>query len=62
MGFAASCRHDLLQLTGDQGARAVVAQHEVRRLEVDDEGCVLDVDTLDVLIQVETRMQKNHAH
>ncbi len=62
VGFAASCRHDLLQLTGDQGARAVVAQHEVCRLEVDDEGCVLDVDTLDVLIQVETRMQKNHAH
>jgi hypothetical protein len=29
---------------------------------VADEGCVLDIDTVDALIQVETRMQKNHAN
>jgi molybdenum cofactor cytidylyltransferase len=62
VGFSAVCRNDLLQLTGDQGARAVVAKYEVCRLDVNDEGCVLDVDTVDILNQVETRMQKSHAH
>ena len=62
VGFSAVCRNDLLQLTGDQGARAVVAQHEVCRLDVDDEGCVLDVDTVDILHQVEMRMQKNSVN
>jgi molybdenum cofactor cytidylyltransferase len=58
VGFAPSCREALLQLTGDQGARAVVAQHTVCRLEVKDEGCMLDVDTLDALALAEMRMQK----
>jgi CTP:molybdopterin cytidylyltransferase MocA len=40
----------------------VVAQHVVGRIDVEDEGCVVDVDTVDALIQVETRMQKNHAN
>jgi molybdenum cofactor cytidylyltransferase len=62
VGFASSCREALLQLTGDQGARAVVAQHQAHRLDVDDEGCVLDVDTVDALKRVETRMQKSHAN
>ena len=62
VGFAPSCREALLQLTGDQGARAVVAQHTVCRLDVDDEGCVLDVDTVDALALAQTRMQKSHAN
>lgn len=62
VGFAPSCREALLQLTGDHGGRAVVTQHVVCCLDVEDEGCVLDVDTVDALIQVETRMQKNHAN
>lgn len=62
VGFSAACRSDLLQLTGDQGARSVVAQHNACRLEVDDEGCILDVDTVDLLKQVEIRMQKNSAN
>ncbi len=62
VGFASSCRNALLSLNGDQGARAVVAQHEAYRLDVADEGCILDVDTVDALIQVETRMQKSHAN
>ena len=62
VGFSAVCRNDLLQLTGDQGARIVVAQHGVCRLDVDDEGCVLDVDTVDLLQQVEMRMQKNSVN
>ena len=62
VGFSSSCREALLKITGDHGARAVVAKYEVCRLDVDDEGCVLDVDTVDILNQVETRMQKSHAH
>ena len=61
VGFSSSCRSALLQLGGDQGARSVVAQHTVYRLEVDDEGCVLDVDTVEALAQAEIRMQKTHG-
>jgi molybdenum cofactor cytidylyltransferase len=62
VGFSSACRVGLLQLTGDAGARSVVMQHAVCRLEVDDEGCVLDVDTVEALRKVETRMQKSHAN
>jgi molybdenum cofactor cytidylyltransferase len=62
VGFAPLCREALRQLTGDQGARAVVAQHTPCRLDVDDEGCVLDVDTVDALALAHTRMQKSHAN
>lgn len=58
VGFAPSCRHLLLQLKGDHGARSVLAQHEVHRVEVDDEGCVLDVDTLDALAFAEKRLSE----
>lgn len=51
VGFSAVCRDALLALQGDQGARAIVAQHQVLRLPVADEGCVLDVDTVDALAQ-----------
>ena len=61
VGFAPSCREALMQLTGDHGARAVVAQHTVCRLDVDDEGCVLDVDTVEALAMAQARMQKSHA-
>jgi molybdenum cofactor cytidylyltransferase len=62
VGFAPSCREALLELTGDQGARAVVAQHTAWQLGVDDEGCVLDVDTVDALALAQTRMQKSHTN
>lgn len=59
VGFGVSCRAALLQLTGDQGARAVLAQHAVFWLDVDDEGCVLDVDTVEALALAQSRLQKN---
>ena len=62
VGFAPSCRQALLQLTGDHGARAVVAQHTVSRLDVEDEGCVLDVDTVEALAMAQARMQKSHVN
>lgn len=61
VGFAVCCREALLQLSGDEGARGVVAQHAVHRLDVDDEGCVFDVDTVEALALAEIRMQKTHT-
>ena len=49
VGFAAACRDELLALSGDSGARAVVQRHGAHLLPVDDAGCVLDVDTPDAL-------------
>jgi molybdenum cofactor cytidylyltransferase len=49
VGFAASCRDELLALSGDNGARALLERHaaDVARVPVDDSGIVQDVDTLD---------------
>jgi molybdenum cofactor cytidylyltransferase len=58
VGFGVTCGPALLQLTGDLGARVVLAQHPVHRLAVSDEGCVHDVDTVDALALAEVRMQK----
>lgn len=45
VGFSKNCLPDLLQLTGDQGANAVVAKHKSQQVPIDDAGCVMDVDT-----------------
>lgn len=45
VGFAATLRDELLALTGDSGARAVLARHPPRLIEVDDPGVLRDVDT-----------------
>jgi molybdenum cofactor cytidylyltransferase len=49
VGFAASCRDALLQLTGAQGAAAVVRAQPpgaVIHLELGDPGIVMDIDTV----------------
>ena len=48
VGFAASCRDDLLALRGDAGARSLLQRYaaEVVKVEVDDPGILQDVDTL----------------
>jgi len=45
VGFAASLRPQLLALTGDEGARAILARHPPLLLDVDDGGILYDVDT-----------------
>ncbi len=45
VGFGRACRDELLGLTGDSGARGVFAVHRPLLLEVDDPGCLLDIDT-----------------
>jgi len=44
VGFGRACREALLALTGDAGARHILAAHEPLLIEVDDPGCLLDID------------------
>jgi molybdenum cofactor cytidylyltransferase len=46
VGFGAGLRDELLALSGDQGARAVLERHRdaVKLLECDDPGILLDID------------------
>ncbi len=45
VGFAAICADALTSLTGDKGARTVVAAFGAREVETDDAGILLDIDT-----------------
>ena len=54
VGFTAECGPELMALRGDTGARSVVqSRGPAHRLEVDDRGCVWDVDTPERLRQAE---------
>lgn len=57
VGFARTCREQLLALGGPQGAAAIVRHHaaaqQVIELELEDEGIVIDIDSLDDLAQAE---------
>jgi molybdenum cofactor cytidylyltransferase len=46
VGFSARVRDELLRLSGDSGAKAVLERHRdaIRLLESDDPGVLLDVD------------------
>ncbi len=45
VGFSRACLDALLSLSGDAGARSILAAHEPLLIEVDDPGCLLDIDT-----------------
>ncbi|MEY4561121.1 MAG: hypothetical protein RLZZ618_398 [Pseudomonadota bacterium] len=45
VGFASELYTELVMLTGDQGARRLVARYPAREVEVDDPGVLLDIDT-----------------
>lgn len=47
--FSRGFLQQLLALTGDEGARALLQEHPPELVEVDDIGCVLDVDTPQLL-------------
>ncbi|MDP3135981.1 MAG: NTP transferase domain-containing protein [Burkholderiaceae bacterium] len=60
VGFAAACRESLLSLTGERGAAAMIASQApgaVASIEVDDPGCVTDIDTVDDLVRAERLLQ-----
>ena len=46
VGFSARCRDSLMNLTGDQGAAAVVRTWGATEIEINDIGIVLDIDTV----------------
>ncbi len=52
MGFGAACLAALTALTGDDGAKSIVAAHRdsLVRIDVDDAGALRDVDRPDDLV------------
>ena len=47
VGFSAKYRHELEQLTGDEGARSILKRHadQIKLLECNDSGILTDIDT-----------------
>jgi molybdenum cofactor cytidylyltransferase len=50
VGFAAELYSELITLTGDEGARRLLARYPAFAVEVDDPGVLVDVDTPDDLV------------
>jgi molybdenum cofactor cytidylyltransferase len=46
VGFSAELFSELLSLTGDEGARRLLARYPAAGVEVDDPGTLMDIDTL----------------
>jgi molybdenum cofactor cytidylyltransferase len=46
VGFAAELFSEMVALTGDEGARRLVARYPARAVEVDDPGVLIDIDTV----------------
>jgi molybdenum cofactor cytidylyltransferase len=57
VGFSAELFSDLVQLTGDEGARRLIARYASRGVEVTDPGVLIDVDTQADLAAVRTRLE-----
>jgi molybdenum cofactor cytidylyltransferase len=55
--FARACGLALMALSGDQGAAVVVRHHRLWTVEVDDLGCITDIDTPDDLAQAQQLLQ-----
>ena len=53
VGFGQDCRSALLALRGDEGARSVMARHRPFSVPLDDLGCILDVDTPELLARAQ---------
>jgi molybdenum cofactor cytidylyltransferase len=49
VGFAAELYSELTALTGDEGARRLVARYPAQAVEVDDPGVLIDIDTVEDL-------------
>lgn len=65
VGFAATCRDELLALSGEAGAAAIVQSRrragQVLELALDGPGCVTDIDTLDDLARAERLLLSRRA-
>ena len=54
VGFGSELYSELISLTGDEGARRIVARYPVHGEELDDPGVLVDVDTQDDLAALTT--------
>ncbi len=50
VGFSVELYSELSRLTGDEGARRLVARYPAMPVDVDDPGVLLDIDTVDDLL------------
>ncbi len=57
VGFSAELYSELVMLTGDEGARRLVARYPSHGVQLDDPGVLLDVDTEDDLVRVRVAQQ-----
>jgi len=55
VGFSSELYSELVLLTGDEGARRLVARYPSFGVEVDDPGVLIDIDTLDDLAALHAR-------
>jgi molybdenum cofactor cytidylyltransferase len=58
VAFGAELYSELVMLTGDEGARRLLARYPAQGVEVDDPGVLLDVDTEDDLARVRVAQQE----
>ncbi len=61
VGFAAELCSELMQLSGDEGARRLMARYPSFGCEVDDPGVLVDVDTVDDLAAVRAAAERSAA-
>lgn len=54
VGFAAELFSDLMQLSGDEGARRLLARYPAYAVDTDDAGVLMDIDTVEDLAAVRT--------
>ena len=60
VGFAAELFSELVALSGDEGARRLVARYPAQGVEVEDAGVLVDIDTVQDLAALRT-IQGGHA-
>lgn len=61
VGFAAELYSELVMLTGDDGARRLIARYPANGVEVDDPGVLVDVDTASDLERVRQAHRESAA-
>jgi molybdenum cofactor cytidylyltransferase len=61
VGFARACGPALAALSGPLGAAAVVRSHAACRVQVDDEGAIIDVDTVAALAHAQAVFSRRNA-
>ena len=57
VGFSSELFSELVRLTGEEGARKVLARYPAHAVELDDPGVLLDLDTVEDLAGLRQRLQ-----